>query len=116
LRGKTRVVLVHHPAVRHKHRESHNLRDRDALAAVLERVGAELVLHGHDHEDQRAALVGPGGKAIPVIGAGSGSYAGEEWRRARYNVFEIEPAVITWITRAHDSACDAFREVRREVL
>ena len=112
----TRVVLVHHPVVRHKHGESHNLRDRDAFAAVLERVGAELVLHGHDHEDQRAALVGPGGRAIPVIGAGSASYAGEAMRRARYNIFEIEGSTITWITRAHDRALDTFQEVRREVL
>jgi len=102
--------------VRHKHSESHNLRDRDAFAGVLGRVGAELVLHGHDHEDQRAALVGPGGKPIPVIGAGSGSYAGVPLRRARYNIFEIEGAAITWITRAHDRALDAFQEVRREVL
>lgn len=116
LRGVTRVVLVHHPVVRHKHAENHNLRDRDAFAAVLERVGAELVLHGHDHEDQRAALVGPGGKAIPVIGAGSGSYAGEPLRRARYNIFEIEGARITWITRAHNRELDTFQEVRREVL
>jgi 3',5'-cyclic AMP phosphodiesterase CpdA len=116
LLGKTRVVLVHHPAVRHKRGEGHNLRDRDALAEVLERVGAELVLHGHDHEDQRAALVGPGGKAIPVIGAGSASYAGDDLRRARYNIFEIEGAAITWITRAHNRALDTFQEVRREVL
>jgi 3',5'-cyclic AMP phosphodiesterase CpdA len=116
LQGTTRVVLVHHPVVRHKHGESHNLRDRDALAAVLKRVGAELVLHGHDHEDQRAALIGPGGKAIPVIGAGSGSYAGEPLRRARYNIFEIDRAAITWITRAHNRALDTFQEVRREAL
>jgi 3',5'-cyclic AMP phosphodiesterase CpdA len=116
LRGVTRVVLVHHPVVRYKRAENHNLRDRDAFAAVLERVGAELVLHGHDHEDQRAALVGPGGKAIPVIGAGSGSYAGEPSRRARYNIFEIDGSTITWITRAHNRALDTFQEVRREVL
>ena len=116
LQSMTRVVLVHHPVVRHKHGESHNLRDRDAFAAVLERVGAELVLHGHDHEDQRAALVGPGGKAIPVIGAGSASYAGDPMRRARYNIFEIEGATITWITRAHNCTLDTFQEVHREVL
>lgn len=116
LRGMTRVVLVHHPVVRHKHGERHNLRDRDAFAAALKRVGAELVLHGHDHEDQRAALVGPGGKAIPVIGAGSASYAGEPSRRARYNIFEIDGPRITWITRAHDSTLDMFREVRREAF
>jgi 3',5'-cyclic AMP phosphodiesterase CpdA len=116
LAGKTRVVLVHHPPVLHKHGEQRNLKDRAALAAVLGRVGADLVLHGHDHDDQRAELAGPGGRAIPVIGGGSASYTGGAARRARYNLFEIEGGRITWVTRAHDEATDAFREVRRERL
>jgi 3',5'-cyclic AMP phosphodiesterase CpdA len=116
LRGRTRLVLVHHPPVRQKGDEQRNLRDRAALAAVLARVGAELVLHGHDHKDERAHLPGPGGKDIPVIGAGSASYAGASGGRARWNLYEIEGGRITWTTRAHDEAADAFREVRREVL
>ena len=87
---------------------------RAALAAVLTRVGAELVLHGHDHDDQRAELTGPGGRAIPVIGGGSASYTGGPERRSRYNLYEIAAGGITWITRAHDEASDAFREVRHE--
>ncbi len=116
LRGKTRVVLIHHPPVMHKGHEMRNLRDRDAFAAVLARAGAELVLHGHDHQDERADLAGPAGKTIPVIGAGSASYAGGPERRARYNVYEIADGAITWLTRAHDEATDSFREVRRERL
>jgi 3',5'-cyclic AMP phosphodiesterase CpdA len=114
LAGKTRVVMVHHPPVRHKHGEDRNLKDRAALAAVLARVGAELVLHGHDHEDERAELTGPGGRPIPVIGGGSASYTGGPERRSRYSLYEIAAGGITWITRAHDEASDAFREVRRE--
>jgi 3',5'-cyclic AMP phosphodiesterase CpdA len=114
LAGKTRVVLVHHPPVLHKQGEQRNLRDRAALAAVLERAGADLVLHGHDHEDQRAELDGPGGRKIPVIGGGSASYTGAPERRSRYNLFELDAGRITWTTRAHDEASDAFREVRRE--
>ena len=116
LAGKTRVVLIHHPPVMHKHGEDRNLRDRAALAAVLARAGAELVLHGHDHEDQRAELPGPGGRKIPIIGAGSASYGGRPERRARYSVYEIAGAEITWVSRAHDESADAFREVRREKL
>jgi 3',5'-cyclic AMP phosphodiesterase CpdA len=116
LTGKTRVVLVHHPPVLHKHGEERNLKDRAALAAVLARVGADLVLHGHDHDDQRAALAGPGGRPIPVIGGGSASYTGGPERRSRYNLFELEGGHITWITRAHDEPSDTFREVRREQL
>ena len=90
LAGKTRVVLIHHPPVRQKHGEERNLRDRAALAAVLARVGAELVLHGHDHQDERSELAGPGGKPIPIIGGGSASYTGSAERRSRYNLYEIE--------------------------
>jgi len=116
LAGKTRVVLIHHPPVRQKHGEDRNLRDRAALAAVLGRVGADLVLHGHDHQDERSELGGPGGKPIPVIGGGSASYTGGPERRSRYNLFEVEGSRITWVTRAHDEPSDTFREVRREQL
>jgi 3',5'-cyclic AMP phosphodiesterase CpdA len=116
LAGKTRVVLIHHPPVRQKHGEERNLRDRAALAAVLARVGADLVLHGHDHQDEHTELPGPGGKPIPIIGGGSASYTGSAERRSRYNLYEIEGGAITWVTRAHDEATDAFKEVRRERL
>jgi len=116
LAGKTRVVLIHHPPVRQKHGEERNLRDRAALAAVLARVGADLVLHGHDHQDERSELAGPAGKPIPIVGGGSASYTGTPERRSRYNLYEIEGGHIAWITRAHDEASDTFREVRREPL
>jgi 3',5'-cyclic AMP phosphodiesterase CpdA len=116
LADKTRVVLIHHPPVVHKAGVHRNLRDREAFAAVLARAGAELVLHGHDHEDQRAELTGPGGRPIPVIGAGSASYAGGPDRRARYSLYEIEAGAIVWTSRVHDEATDTFRERRRERL
>jgi len=116
LRGKTRVVLIHHPPVLLKGDESRNLKDRRALADLLAGTGAELVLHGHDHRDQRATLAGPGGHAIPIVGAGSASYTGGADRRARYNIYEIDGCGITVVTRAHDEASDTFREVRREKL
>jgi 3',5'-cyclic AMP phosphodiesterase CpdA len=114
--GKTRVVLIHHPPVVFKEGEHRNLKDRAALAAVLARAGADLVLHGHDHDDERAALDGPGGARIPVVGAGSASYAGGPDRRSRYNIYEIEGRAITCVIRAHDEATDAFRETLRERL
>jgi 3',5'-cyclic AMP phosphodiesterase CpdA len=116
LAGRTRVVLIHHPPVMIKEGEHRNLKDRAALAAVLARAGAELVLHGHDHADERATLHGPGGARIPVVGAGSASYAGAPERRARYNIYEIEGRAITCVIRAHDEATDAFREYGRETL
>jgi 3',5'-cyclic AMP phosphodiesterase CpdA len=116
LAGKIRVVLIHHPPVMIKEGEHRNLKDRAAFAAVLARTGAELVLHGHDHADERATLEGPGGARIPIVGAGSASYTGSADRRSRYNVYEIDGRSITAVTRAHDEASDTFREVRRERL
>jgi 3',5'-cyclic AMP phosphodiesterase CpdA len=116
MRGKTRVVLIHHPPVLIKDGEHRNLKDRAALAAVLARSGADLVIHGHDHADERATLEGPGGAKIPIVGAGSASYAGAPERRSRYNVYEIDGRRITCVIRAHDEATDAFREFRRETL
>jgi 3',5'-cyclic AMP phosphodiesterase CpdA len=116
LKGKTRVVLIHHPPVMLKGAESRNLRDRQALADSLGRAGAELVIHGHDHRDERATVSGPNGREIPVVGAGSASYTGSAEKRARYNIYEIDAGHITVVTRAHDEAADEFREVRRETL
>jgi 3',5'-cyclic AMP phosphodiesterase CpdA len=116
LAGKLRVVLLHHPPVRQKGAEARNLKDRDALAAVLARAGADLVLHGHDHRDEWSRVPGPGGTTIPIIGAGSASYAGSPASRSRYNVYEIEGRVITCVTYVHDEAADRFSETRREVV
>jgi 3',5'-cyclic AMP phosphodiesterase CpdA len=108
---RLRVVLIHHPPVRLKRGEDHNLKDRAALVELLARTGADLVLHGHDHRDERATLEGPQGSKIPVVGAGSASYA----HAARYNVYEIEGRTITRVTYGHDGN-RGFTEVAREPL
>jgi 3',5'-cyclic AMP phosphodiesterase CpdA len=116
VKERTRVLLLHHPPVLHRPPESRNLRDRAAFAEVLARAGADLVIHGHDHRDERATLAGPDGAAIPVVGAGSASYGGASNRRSRYNVYEIEGGRIAAITYAHDAASDRFAEVARVQL
>ena len=116
LQAKTRVVLIHHPPVKLKGGEDRNLKDRDAFAAMLARAGADLVLHGHDHRDERAALPGPGGTTIPIVGAGSASYAGSPEKRARYNVYEFDGPSVTCVTRVHDEETDTFREATRLTL
>ena len=66
------------------------LRDRNHFAAVIAAAGAELILHGHEHLDLRAALPGPDGLLVGVRGIQSGTYeAGNLARRARYRVYEI---------------------------
>ena len=116
VRARFRVLVVHHPPVMHRPPENRNLCDRAKLAEVLARVGAELVLHGHDHRDEFAELAGPDGRRIPVVGAGSASYAGAADRCSRYNVYQIDGSRVDMLTYAYDSATGAFREVRRRTI
>ncbi len=91
LAGKVRVVAIHHPpAGRRAQSRIRGLRDRDGFAAVLARVGAELVVHGHEHQDLAETLPGPAGD-IPVLGVPSGTYeASRPDRTARYRIFDID--------------------------
>jgi 3',5'-cyclic AMP phosphodiesterase CpdA len=116
VRDKIRVVMIHHPPVRLRGGEHRNLREREALAETLKRAGAELVIHGHDHRDERATLEATHGRSIPVVGGGSASYAGAHEGRARYNTYEFDGTSITLVTRAHNQSSGGFDEVKREVL
>jgi len=86
-----RVVLIHHPPVAGTVSPRCSLRDSQALGEVLQRAGADLVLHGHGHRTVFEQLQGPEGP-IPVVGVRSASYAGDDSsKRAQYHVYEIEP-------------------------
>lgn len=88
-RGRFRVLLVHHPLLPQHMDVLRALRDRSELAEILRRVGAELVLHGHEHRDLRADLPGPDGP-VPIIGVGSSTYDDPRLdRRARYNLYTV---------------------------
>jgi 3',5'-cyclic AMP phosphodiesterase CpdA len=92
LAGLCRVVAIHHPPIGGTSASRvRGLRDREAFAAILAEVGAELVLHGHEHRDLSGTLPGPGGAAIPVRGIQSGTYeAGRLALRARYRIYDFE--------------------------
>lgn len=87
--GLRRVLLVHHPVEPGAAPARKALDDAPALAAVLARAGAELVLHGHLH---RAGLerLGPDGP-VPVLGAASASSNRGGVRAARWNLVEFTP-------------------------
>lgn len=91
LDGRFRLVAIHHPPAGERARSMvRGLRDRDQFAAVIASAGAELILHGHEHLDLRAALPGPDGILVGVRGIQSGTYeAGNLARRARYRIYEI---------------------------
>ena len=89
-RGLTRVVLIHHPPHLRGTNVVRGLTDNAAFAAILQRVGAELVLHGHNHKTSVASLPGPD-KPVPVVGVASASAAsGAANREAGYHLFSIE--------------------------
>lgn len=91
LTGKVRIVAIHHPpAGSCSQSRIRGLHDRGDFRRVLARSGADLVIHGHEHQDLFHTLPGPGGKPIPVRGIQSGTYNGSKlYRGARYRVFEI---------------------------
>jgi 3',5'-cyclic AMP phosphodiesterase CpdA len=109
-RDKFRLLVMHHPPVKNKHAFLRGLRDRTALQAILERVGCELVVHGHEHRDLRAELAGPEAP-IPVIGVGSGTYSDPRPdRRARFNIYRIENRKLVGVeTKVHDAETNRFK-------
>jgi len=88
--GLTRVVLIHHPPLPGLAKARHDLRDADALAEVLGRHGAELVLHGHEHISSEHWHPASSGH-IPIIGVPSASlsrpYNNEP--PARYHLYRL---------------------------
>jgi len=113
-RGLRRVVLVHHPPSDEGISARRRLSDAAALRAVLEREGAELVLHGHRHRTATAVLQGPEGP-IPVVGARSSSDRGvHESKRAQYYLHEIDPDAsscgVRTRVRGYDPDAGCFRE------
>ena len=93
--GAFRTVLIHHPPVAGAN-YFRRLTDAAALRDVLQKHGAELVLHGHHHEASLNWLAGPRSR-IPVVGVPSASGApGHHDDPAGYNLYEIEGGPGAW--------------------
>jgi 3',5'-cyclic AMP phosphodiesterase CpdA len=97
LAGKVRVIAIHHPPAGKRARSKiRGLRDHEAFAQVIADVGADLIVHGHEHRDMHEQLAGPGGVVVPVVGIASGTFEhGDPDRVARYRVYEISARRIT---------------------
>lgn len=89
--GRRRLLLVHHPPHDGACSERRALWDRAALQAMLRRVAVDAVLFGHLHIPVRAALEGPDGRRIAVLGAGAASAVGKRKAPAHYHLIDIEP-------------------------
>ncbi|HEX4451117.1 MAG TPA: metallophosphoesterase [Kofleriaceae bacterium] len=96
LAGKVRIVAIHHPpAGRAAKSVIRGLRDHAAFADVIGKLGADLIVHGHEHRDMRESLAGPAG-SVPVRGVASGTYHhNKPHRTARYRIYEIEDGKIS---------------------
>lgn len=88
--GLTRVVLIHHPPLPGLSKARHDLQDADALAEVLARHGAELVLHGHEHVSSEHWHPTPSGH-IPIIGVPSAALTRPYKKEppARYHLYRF---------------------------
>jgi len=112
--GLFRVVLVHHPPLDETTKHRKRLLDSAAFRAVLGRVGAELVLHGHDHRFLEAQIEGPDGP-IAVFGVPSASALPYRDRPgAHYYLHEVTKSGGGWTltvrARGIDPADDRFAE------
>ena len=76
--GRLRIVALHHPPAAGAIGWRKALADQPALAAVLRRAGAELVLHGHARDARLDALPGPR-EPIPCLCVPSSSALPSAW-------------------------------------
>jgi 3',5'-cyclic AMP phosphodiesterase CpdA len=84
-----RLVMIHHPPHVGGAQAGRNLTDAPAFEAMIGRVGAELIVHGHNHVGSLAHLSGPRGP-VPVVGAPSASARGGTLtHKAGYHLFTI---------------------------
>ena len=94
--GVFRCILLHHPPLEGIVSRRKRLLDAEGFRQVLGRAGAELVLHGHDHDFNAAELSGPRG-TIPVVGVPSASAGGGGHRpAAHYHLYGIERHDDAW--------------------
>lgn len=94
--GLFRIVMVHHPVAEDGTPWLRRLRDAVELREIIAREGAELVLHGHNHEPARAAIAGPEGE-VPVIAVPScstGLLSHEPL--AAYNLYRVSREAGAW--------------------
>lgn len=86
--GLFRVIYLHHAPAPGQDKWRKRLVDAPALAAVVGRRGAELLLHGHNHRT-RERWLDAGGRPIPVFGAASASAVGAHGEAGGYCLYRI---------------------------
>jgi 3',5'-cyclic AMP phosphodiesterase CpdA len=123
--GLCRIVLIHHPLSKEGVAQRRRLSDAQAVQDVLQRAGADLVLHGHIHRTSVVTIPGRD-STIPVIGVRSSSAIGHKpHKRSCYHLYRIERLDssldsrrfrITMVTRGYDKTQGCFQQTRERVL
>lgn len=120
--GLLRVVLIHHPPLPGQAPRSRALDDAAEFEATIAQHGAELVLHGHNHQDMKATIASARWGEIPVVGVGSGSArrAHKHEPLASYKIYSISgipgAAAVEVETRGLETAGGAVQKLRRETM
>ena len=115
-----RVVLIHHPPIPNKRHYMKRLIDGPMFRALIAEHGAELVLHGHNHEQQLMWLDGPKGR-IPAVGVPSASaIISDHDEPAAYNLYAIDGGPGGWscemISRGLSADRGGITELKRQRL
>jgi 3',5'-cyclic AMP phosphodiesterase CpdA len=115
-----RVVLIHHPPTYTRRHYMKRLTDAPIFRALLAAHGCELLLHGHNHEQQLTWLDGPTAR-IPAVGVPSASaIISTHDEPAAYNLYRIGGAPGAWqcemIVRGLRFGSEGISELKRQVL
>ena len=115
--GLARVVMIHHPPHRIGASTGRGLRDARKFEQIIERHGADLVIHGHNHRTSVAKLIGPTGP-VPIVGVASCSAVpGTPGHRAAYHLFTIGRDASRWtvsgLKREFDVQSGCFLDAAR---
>jgi 3',5'-cyclic AMP phosphodiesterase CpdA len=97
-RGFYRVVMIHHPPAPGLALPIRSLSDAAEMKDLLESEGAELVLHGHNHEHSLNFLESKFGQ-IPIVGVPSASMTKTSQHDiAAWNLYSITRSKSQWHT------------------
>ena len=96
--GMYRVIMLHHGLQSGLYGHRRRLVDANALLGVLGKHGAELIVHGHGHEEQHNLLT-VNQYSIPVMGVPSAAACSNEpKKRAGYNIYDVSKTPGGWLT------------------